>query len=214
VVISDAHEGAGVCRAASAPEPPLVTSEHATRLALWGENPWTVFARAVAGTGILLHLVGLLQSAIHMLGRVPPGRLPGRGTFHTPRLARAHSPLGGAGAVNNVSDVFTPAGGAYALALALLAAAVLQRAAAMDCVALLQVVTRGVKRTIREANVPGGLRVRVGEHADLVLMHGCADAPIPSCTVLSIHDPERNVLLARREHFALLHLAHRNDHEA
>jgi hypothetical protein len=55
-----------------------------------------------------------------------------------------------------------------------------------------------VKRAISEADVAGGLHVRVGERADVVLVHGCVDAPMPSCTstVLSIHDPQCNVLLA------------------
>jgi hypothetical protein len=90
----------GVCRSISAPELSLGRPEHATRLALWGEDPRAAFARAVAGAGVPLHLVGLPQSTVYM-----------RDTRHAAHCTRA-PPLGRPLAVNNIQNVFTTAGGA------------------------------------------------------------------------------------------------------
>lgn len=111
-----------------------VTIGHATRLALLSSAEWRALKGELADLPV--HLVGLPQSDLYMMGRNPDGQLPIRGTLPVPQLARDHG-IDVAMAVNNIDNAFTPQGSVDPLMLCPLGVAVFQAATVRDCELLL-----------------------------------------------------------------------------
>ncbi|KAF4577148.1 hypothetical protein EYR36_005135 [Pleurotus pulmonarius] len=149
---------------------PSVVIGHASRLQLFPPSQWKDLAKEIEDLPI--HLVGLPQSDMYMLGRSdakkPLG--PPRSTLHVPKIKKDYG-IKVAMGVNNVDNPFTPQGSLDPLSLCTFGVAVFQAATSEDLEILASSVTCTARKAIaieesHKAIFPSRL-----DPADFVILH-------------------------------------------